>query len=321
MPRGPRLDAPGTLHHVIVRGTEKGLIVRDDRDREAFVARLGDVATLTLTTVYAWALLPNHVHLLVRSGTIGLPSFMRRLLTGYAITFNKRHERHGHLFENRYKSIVCDEDAYFQELVRYIHLNPLRAKLCSDLTELDRYPWCGHSVISGKVQRPWQDRQYVLSWFGLRERDALIEYRRFVQDGMAQGRRQELVGGGLIRTLGGWAEVKALRSRGDQVLADPRILGAGPFVEQLLVHDEGRLRRMHAIGERSTQAEELIRRTCTSAGIDRGELQLGGRRRGVAKVRAKLARQLVGELGMTLAEAARRLGVSTSGIAKILTRA
>jgi putative transposase len=168
MPRGPRLDAPGTLHHVIVRGIEKGLIVRDDTDRQAFVARFGDVAALTTTSVYAWALLPNHAHLLVRSGSVGLPTFMRRLLTGYAITFNKRHERHGHLFENRYKSIVCDEDAYFQELVRYIHLNPLRAGLCAGLTELGRYPWCGHSVITGKVRYPWQDRQYVLSWFGQR---------------------------------------------------------------------------------------------------------------------------------------------------------
>src|SRR5512139_1540781 len=110
MPRGPRLDAPGTLHHVIVRGIEKGLIVRDDKDRQAFVARLGHVAVLTRTSVYAWALLLNHVHLLVRSSMVGLPAFMRRLLTGYAVAFNRRHERHGHLFENRYKSIVCDED-------------------------------------------------------------------------------------------------------------------------------------------------------------------------------------------------------------------
>jgi REP element-mobilizing transposase RayT len=77
MPRGPRLDAPGTLHHVIIRGIEKGLIVRDDKDRQAFVTRFGSLATLTGTRVYAWALLPNHVHLLVRSGAVGLPAFMR----------------------------------------------------------------------------------------------------------------------------------------------------------------------------------------------------------------------------------------------------
>ncbi len=320
MPRGPRLDAPGTLHHVIVRGIEKGRIVRDDQDRQAFVERLGRVAPLTRTSVYAWALLPNHVHLLVRSGTVGLPAFMRRLLTGYAITFNKRHERHGHLFENRYKSIVCDEDAYFRELVRYIHLNPLRAGLCSDLAELGRYPWCGHCAIAGSIRYVWQDRKHVLSWFGSRERYALAAYRRFVRDGMTQGRRPELVGGGLIRTLGGWAEVKAVRSRGDRVLSDPRVLGAGSFVERLLACDEGRLRRMHASVQRGAQVEQLIRRTCTSARIHLGELQCGGRRRGVATTRAKLARQLVGDYGITLADAARRLGVSTSAIAKILAR-
>jgi REP element-mobilizing transposase RayT len=309
------------LHHVIVRGIEKGLVVRDDKDREAFVTRLGHAAMLTQTNVYAWALLPNHVHVLVRSSAIGLPAFMRRFLTGYAVTFNRRHERRGHLFENRYKSIVCDEDSYFQELVRYIHLNPLRAGLCADLIELGQYPWCGHSVILGKFQYPWCDREHVLSWFGTRGNDALAAYRRFVRDGIAQGRRPELVGGGLVRTLGGWAAVQAARSRGDRVLADPRILGTGSFVEALLSRDEGRLRRTYSITERAEQMEELIRRACVSAGIDLGELQLGGRRRSVAKIRAQLARQLVGEYGVTLAEAARRLGVSTSGIAKIFERA
>lgn len=321
MPRGPRLDAPGTLHHVIVRGIEKGLIVRDEKDRQAFVTRLGDVAGRTTTKIYAWALLPNHAHLLVRSGAVGLPVFMRRLLTGYAVNFNRRHGRHGHLFENRYKSIVCDEDAYFQELVRYIHLNPLRAGLCADVAELRRYPWCGHSAIAGTVRYPWQDRQCVLSWFGERERDALIAYRRFVGEGVAQGRRPELVGGGLIRSLGGWAEVKAVRSREERVVADPRILGAGPFVEQLLARDEGRLRRATASAVRVNEIEELIRRKCASAGIDLRELQLGGRRRSVAKARAELARQLVSEFGITFAEAARRLGVSTSGIARVFERA
>lgn len=321
MPRCARLDVAGTLHHVIVRGIEKGLIVRDNKDREAFVARLGNSVTFTRTSVYGWALLPNHIHLLVRSGTVGLPAFMRRLLTGYAITFNRRHERHGHLFENRYKSIVCDEDSYFQELVRCIHLNPLRAGLCADMTELDGYPWCGHSVVMGKVRYTWQDRAYVLSWFSARTNDALAAYRRFIRDGIAQGRRPELVGGGLIRSLGGWAEVQAARSRGDRVPADPRILGTGPFVEQLLIRDEERLRRTYARVDRSRQMEELIRRICNSAGINLGELQLGGRRRDVAKVRARLARTLVGDYGATLADAARRLGVSTSAIAKVLERA
>jgi REP element-mobilizing transposase RayT len=135
MPRQARLDAPGTLHHVIIRGLERRAIVKDDVDREAFVTRLGAMAQATGTPIYGWALLPNHAHVLLRSGPTGIPRFMRRLLTGYAITFNRRHRRVGHLFQNRYKSIVCEEEAYFRELVRYIHLNPLRAKLVPDLND------------------------------------------------------------------------------------------------------------------------------------------------------------------------------------------
>ncbi len=118
MPRQARLDAPGTVHHVILRGLERGQIVADAQDRAAFVARLGDLAAATGTTLYAWALLPNHAHLLLRSGPQGLPQFMRRVLTGYALGYNHRHQRVGHLFQNRYKSIVVEEEPYFRELQR-----------------------------------------------------------------------------------------------------------------------------------------------------------------------------------------------------------
>jgi putative transposase len=126
MPRQARLDSPGTLHHVMIRGIEQRRIVNDDQDRREFVQRLGALAEETQTLVYAWALMSNHAHLLVCSGPLGLATFMRRLLTGYAVSYNRRHRRHGHLFQNRYKSIVCEGDSYFTELVRYIHLNPLR---------------------------------------------------------------------------------------------------------------------------------------------------------------------------------------------------
>lgn len=105
MPRQARLDAPGTLHHVIIRGIENGKIVDDQGDRENFVSRMGKLVSETETVIYAWALMPNHAHILLRSGPHGLPKYMRRFLTGYAITYNRRHGRFGHLFQNRYKSI------------------------------------------------------------------------------------------------------------------------------------------------------------------------------------------------------------------------
>jgi len=320
MPRQARLDAPGTLHHVIVRGIERGRIVADDRDRGAFLTRLGAAAAATGTVLYAWALLPNHAHLLLRSGPRGLPPFMRRLLTGYAGDFNRRHKRHGHLFQNRYKSIVVEEDAYFRELVRYLHLNPLRAKLVRDLPALDRYPWCGHAGLLGRRPAPWQNCQAVLAWFGRSAPAARRAYRGYVKAGLPQGRRPELVGGGLIRSLGGWAEVRAVRQRKAPVLADTRILGTGAFVEQMLQAGGARLRAQRGWTQRLQAAQTWIGRHCRRAGITPEELRRGGRRQPVATVRAELAVGLVTELGLSFAEAARHLGISTSGVAKILRR-
>src|SRR5574341_2505759 len=109
---------------------------RDDQDREDFVARLGKLTESGALAIYAWALLPNHFHLLLRTGKRPLARTMRSLLTGYAGVFNRRHRRSGHLFQNRYKSIGVEEEVYFLELVRYLHLNPVRAGLVSGLEGL-----------------------------------------------------------------------------------------------------------------------------------------------------------------------------------------
>jgi REP element-mobilizing transposase RayT len=132
MPRQPRLDAPGTFHHVIGRGIEGTKIFRNRGDREDFLDRLGKLCEAKALSVYAWALLGTHFHLLARSGNQSLSHSMSRLLTGYVVNFNRRHKRYGHLFQNRYKSILCEEDPYLLELARYIHLNPLRAGGCEE---------------------------------------------------------------------------------------------------------------------------------------------------------------------------------------------
>ena len=150
MPRQARLDAPGVLQHVMARGIERRKIFWDDKDCASFLERLAIILEETQTQCYAWALIPNHFHILLRTGATPLSTVMRRLMTGYAVTFNIRHRRSGHLFQNRYKSVICEEDPYLLELIRYIHLNPLRAKLVEDLKALDKYPWTGHSAILGR---------------------------------------------------------------------------------------------------------------------------------------------------------------------------
>lgn len=123
MPRQARKDSPGALHHIIARGIERRTIFNDDQDRDSFIDRLGTIIEQTGTECYAWALIPNRFHLLLRTGNAPIATVMRRLLTGHAVTFNRRHRRSGHLFQNRYKSILCQEDPYLLERVRYIHSN------------------------------------------------------------------------------------------------------------------------------------------------------------------------------------------------------
>ena len=321
MPRRARLDAPGTLHHVIVRGINKRLIVNDVADRKNFVKRMGELAAGTKTTIYAWALMTNHGHILLRSAEIGLSGYMRRLLTGYAVSYNRRHRRWGHLFQNRYKSIICEEDAYFTELVRYIHLNPLRAKMVKSLDKLDHYRWCGHGVIMGKLKHEWQNRDYVLKWFGRKEGDAKKKYRDYVKKGIDKGRRPELVGGGLIRSSGGWSAVKALRRSGDREMSDDRILGSGEFVEQIIKDAQAAVRYQFSVKEHPGKIDEIIARECKNEKVSIKEIKAGGRRRAASRARARIALGLVKTHGLTLAEVARQLGVTTSAVSRIISRA
>jgi putative transposase len=320
MPRRARLDVPGTLHHVIVRGIEKRRIVDDDQDRSKFVERLGQLCDGMLTPVYAWALMPNHAHLLLRSGPEGLSALMRKLLTGYAVHYNKRHQRHGHLFQNRYKSIVVEEEGYFSELVRYIHLNPLRAQIVDTLPNLEKHPWCGHGAIMGHRTCRWQDTDHVMKWFGDKAHQARQAYQSFVARGVELGRQPHLVGGGLVRSAGREAEAKALRRLDAQKKSDHRILGSGTFADQVLKEVAQTSKCRLANLERRKIAAELIETHCAKNGIPVQSLNGGSRRRDVSQLRHELALKVTGEVGLSFAEAARLLGVSTSAIAKIIVR-
>ena len=140
MPRVARLDAPGVLHHVMGRGIERKKIFWNNRDRKDFLERLEQAAFEGAMEIYAWVLMPNHFHILCKTKNTPLSASMRKILTGYVVNFNGRHRRRGHLFQNRFKSIVCQEDLYFKELVRYIHLNPIRGGLVENLGQLNKHP-------------------------------------------------------------------------------------------------------------------------------------------------------------------------------------
>ena len=246
---------------------------------------------------------------------------MRRLLTGYAVGFNRRHNRVGQLFQNRYKSIVCQEDAYLKELVRYIHLNPIQARLVSGLEELNRFPYCGHSVLMGEKEGLWQDVEYVLGSFGRTVRHARKSYLKYMEAGVGQGRRDDLSGGGLIRSLGGWSEVKRLRDEGhSHVMSDERILGESEFVADVLLEANEGYERRYELKGKGFDLDRIAERVAEILGMTKEEAFSGGRQRNKVKARSLLCFWAVRDLGLSLRELSRRLGLSGPGVGYAVER-
>lgn len=321
MPRLARLDAPGVLHHIMIRGIERRKVFRNNKDRDDFLERLSTILPETNTSCYAWALLSNHAHFLFRSGEAGIAKVMRRLLTGYAVTFNRKYKRHGQLFQNRYKSIICQEDAYLRELVRYIHLNPLRVKLVSGISELNRYPYCGHSALTGKSPREWQNTRYVLRNFAKSVKKARKEYLDFVRAGASQGRKPELVGGGLIRSLGGWNEVKKLRlNKEDRIKGDERILGGSDFVMEVLAEADERYDRRYRLKSLGYDISRVERNVIKLCNIEKEDLYSGSRKKPISEARSLFCYWCVRELGESMTSMAKLLGLTQPAIGYAVDR-
>ena len=317
MPRQARLDAAGILHHVMIRGIERRKIFRNDEDRNDLIDRLALLLPETKTACYAWALIPNHAHFLLRSGPSGIASLMRRLLTGYVVSFNRRHRRAGQLFQNRYKSIICQEDPYFKELVRYIHLNPLRAGLVATVRELDRFPYAGHSALTGSKDRPWQDTAYVLHSFSDDAGKAKKAYRSFVQAGIDQGRRDDLTGGGLVRSLGGWSEV---RHRTRKVKGDQRILGDSNFVMRVLAEANQQLEHTLLLKSRGHTLTTIADRIAGLYRMNIDDVLSKGRQALRVEARSLLCYLAVRDLKRSVTDLARLLGMTPSAISYAVAR-
>jgi len=320
MPRQSRLDTPGALHHIIARGNERRKIFEDEKDCKEFLARLGGILSHTQTVCYAWAIIPNHFHIFLRTGTFPIATIMRRLLTGYAMYFNRRHRRYGHLFQNRYKSILCQEDPYFQELVRYIHLNPLRANLVNGIGSLDKYPYSGHSALMGIVKNEWQDTEYVLGWFGKGVKQARSRYHDFIREGVSMGKRPELTGGGLVRSVGGWLNLIEMRRAKVFVKGDERILGQGDFVEQMLQESGESFERKSLLKRQGWDLDKLAAYVAKLLEIDVSVVWSAGKYRHIVEARSLLCYWAVRDLGVSMTSLARRLKLSLAAITQSVER-
>ena len=228
MPRQARIDYPGSFHHVIVRGIQEKYIFKEEYDKKELYTRLKNILKKSNLQIYAWSIMSNHFHLAIQTGKTSLSEFMRQLLTGYAINYNKRHKRRGYIFQNRYKSIVCDKEEYLLSLIRYIHLNPVKAKVIN-FEQLKTYKWTGHNELMDGKEKGLIERDEVLGFFGMTEKKAKLEYEKFVKEGLSI--KEDFMGGGLIKSMGG---LGAVLMSDEKQMYDERILGNSDFVNNVL---------------------------------------------------------------------------------------
>ncbi len=290
------------------RGVARSPIFVDDLDRLTFLRHLGVVLRDASSTCFAWALMPNHVHLLLRTGTDRLGHVMQRLLTRYAGHFNRRHGRVGHLFQNRFRSILGEEERYFLALVRYIHLNPVEAGIVDSVDHLRHYRWSGHMDIVGKCRFDWADPEFVLSLFGSSQAGAVTRYVEFLSHEPA---KKVNVSGFAVDPVDPVAELDLLQQEG----GEPRVLGRGEFVGRVIRQVEGRDRRRRALTARMGPAD-VLKRAAEVTGVTVADIRGNSRRSAVARARALASKWLVEDLGLPGIRAAELLLVSAAVVSR-----
>ena len=285
MARRPRMFAPGLLYHVIVRGNHRHKTFRMRRDYDAYLERLGRYCRKHKVSLHAYCLMPNHVHLLLECSRTPLAKFMQGLQQSYTQYFNLSHHKVGHLFQGRYKAIICERDEYLLELVRYIHLNPVRAKL---VRSVEQYPYSGHHCYMAGKSSEMMDPTAVLKLFG-----GVKAYRRFVQDGLADGHRED------------YYEVE-----------DQRFLGAAGFGERMRAEVEEESERRVKKKPLEKVLEGLARQMKVSTEALRGP----DRSWRVSRARILVAYVLVREGGYGVAELASYFGRDQTTISSSISR-
>lgn len=213
MARRPRIHFPGAFYHVIARGNRKQGIFRDEKDIKQFLTYLSRCKHRFAFRLYAYVLMHNHLHFLIEVGEVPLSRIMQSLLFAYASYFNRRYGEVGHLFQGRYKAILCDKDAYLLELIRYIHLNPVRARVAKSPED---YAWSSHRSYLGKGERHLIDEGFVLDQFGASRSLARRRYRQFV-----------------------WERISGEREEKYYRVKDQRYLGGDEFINRIEMEKEG----------------------------------------------------------------------------------
>ena len=314
MPRTGRLHISNGVYHLIGRGLERRAIFAEDKDKREFLRRLEVNLRRSGVKCYAWALMPNHYHLLVRIGSKPLQSLMQPLLTGFAGYYNACHQRAGYVFQNRYQSILCEEEQYLLQLVRYIHRNPVKAGLVPDMESLATYPWTGHAGMLGRNTMSWHDVSDVLRRFHAQPSQARKRYCEFIVAGANEMEGPNLSGGGVVRSTGGWEDLSKLRCEHVQCIGDERILGNDDFVKQTLIQDKLLVEKRSKYLRQGWGLEELITTVCNYYGIAPSQINRRSRGDNVSRAKSLICYFGFNELGKSMRDIAQKLEISQPAV-------
>jgi putative transposase len=285
MARRARVFAPGLLYHVIARGNQRQPTFLRDDDYLAYLHRLTLYRERYQVSLHAYCLMPNHVHLLARTGAPPLAKFMQGLQQSYTQWFNRVHQKVGHLFQGRYRAIVCDSDEYLVTLVRYIHLNPVRAGL-APRPELYRYS--GHRALITGEATALLDPGPTLRLLG-----GPAAYARFTEDGVEEGHQPEFY-----------------------ATKDQQVLGSRAFADTVTRQAAEEVPRTPPRQPLDTALSKLE----IAVGLPTGVVSGPDRRRGITAMRALVAFVLVRRLGYRLTDVARILERDPAGLSVTLCR-
>lgn len=289
MARKPRLHLPGGIYHVILRGNARADIFFDDVDRDIFYGLLAEGVPRFDYRVHAFCLMTNHVHLALQAGELPLSRAMQNLAFRYTRHVNQAYERVGHLFEGRFKAFLVERDRHLLELVRYIHLNPVRARMVADPAA---YPHSSHLAYLGKAAWRFLSTDWVLAQFGPQMGTARRRYAAFVGQGLGEGHRDDFYGGE----------------------TDGRIVGDERFAERALA------RAGEAAPARPLPLIRIVRAVCRARGIRRAELTAPGRARAPAEARAWVAWLAVNAGRLPLTRVAESFGRDLSTLSRMVAR-
>jgi len=288
MARKPRIHFPSAVYHVILRGNAGDPIFFSDQDRYRLYLIFQYAVERFDIRIHAFCLMRNHIHLVVQTGDIPLSRIMQNISLRFTKWINYSQSRTGHLFQGRYKALLIDADAYLLELVRYIHLNPVRAGI---VAAADEYPWSGHDAYLGTEQLPWLTTNHVLSMFSMDAEQARKAYNSFVQDGVGEGKRSVLHSG----------------------TCEGRILGSDVFTDEILSMVDQK-------SEQEYSMSEVIATVCSHFHISEEKLKAAGKARPMTEARAIAAAIVQAAPHLRLTDLAKLLGRDISALGKAAQR-